>query len=115
MLFSLASPGANIKSTSQPGHPTFKLGLGEGGHLPEDAGDDTGGQQNHAHLLLELSQAGWCLGDGVVRLHVQLLGGGSVSKDEEVLHKLLKVIHPEVGVPLKGVLVLLSHLHGPND
>lgn len=82
---------------------------------PEDPGGDRGGQQDRTHLLLELSQGGLCLGDGVLSLGVQFLGSGCVPEDEEVLHKLLKVIHPEVGVPLEGVLVLLGHLHGPDD
>jgi hypothetical protein len=35
-----------------------------------------------------------------------------MPKDQEILHELLEVIHPEIGVSLKGVLVLLSLLHG---
>lgn len=67
------------------------------------------------YLLLELSEGGWRLGYGVMCQGVQFLLGGWVAEDQEVLHGLLQVIHPEVGIPLERVLVLLNLLHGVDD
>ena len=69
----------------------------------------------HTHLLLELGEGGRHLGEGLLGLGVQVLRADGVPIGEEVLHELLGVVHPQVGVALEGVLVLLSLLYGADD
>lgn len=69
----------------------------------------------HTHLLLELGEGRRHLGEGLLGLGVPVLWADGAAIDEEALHDLLGVVHPQVGVALEGVLVLLSLLYGADD
>lgn len=69
----------------------------------------------HTHLLLELGEGGRRLGEGLLRSAVQVLPADGMPVHEEVLHELLWVVRPQIGVALEGVLVLLGLLHGADD